>query len=340
MEFIAPSPDFNLVKIKFAASNLDGTPSTGVITFTYSGGVQLDRGATPVAIFPTQIIINIKPKVVEIEGKEMVVGYAEAEIPASNDPDIDGGGGTYQAKIAITGGGVYTSTFIADYQAPDDGIWLSELLSVESVPGIPTSVVTYDGVRQIVNEVVPPAVEDKVNELKTEVVTSIGQEFQQMQQDTSDHIVSVLDKSMMGTIDKTVGTRIYIKDTTGTNQLIRSFTGLRDISGSINNNWQLGSGGLLQLSREGNIVTLIHKALIANGTDTTVSINALPPGFRPTTNITSPIRVSSGAWSGALNVTSTGQIYCSVEPQNINNAVTLTWTTKDNWPSTLPGVAV
>ncbi|RKW71735.1 hypothetical protein [Galactobacter caseinivorans] len=138
-------------------------------------------------------------------------------------------------------------------------------------------------------------------------------------------------------VDTTAGRRVYVKDTTGADQLVYSHTGIRNIAGFIASPWSLGAGGFLRLVREGNTVTLTWRALTASGTNTTITTNGVPAGFRPTTGQTFPVRLATGAWGGALNVDIGGQIFCSTEAQNTGNAMAAQWQTTDPWPTTLPG---
>jgi len=86
-----PSPDWNLVTLKWAGTYLDGSPCTGFLNLTYNGGVLLDDDpATPVNIYPAKLTVPITTMNIAIDGEARQGGYAEITVPASNDPDIQG----------------------------------------------------------------------------------------------------------------------------------------------------------------------------------------------------------------------------------------------------------
>lgn len=141
-----PSPDFDLITLKWAGTYLDGAPAQGSLQLTYGGGVMLDDDlATPINIFPKQIVAPITTLSVLIGGEMKEVGYAEFKVPATNDPDIDGGGGTYsmtESLLDVSTG--RTVTFPVDVNAPDGIIWLNKIIPTTPAAGAPISVVYWD----------------------------------------------------------------------------------------------------------------------------------------------------------------------------------------------------
>ncbi|GAB3988925.1 hypothetical protein [Nocardioides marmoraquaticus] len=155
-----PSPDWNLVTLKWAATNLDGTPTTGTIDLTYNapGPMLDDDPVTPISIYPVLLRAPIGTKSVPIwegavdangqpipgQGEYVArnVGYFEVKVPASNDPDIVGSGGSYSFTENLTGvTGRRNISFIADKDAPGGVIWLNRLPGVIPKPAEPYSVV-------------------------------------------------------------------------------------------------------------------------------------------------------------------------------------------------------
>lgn len=144
----APSPDWDMVTFKWAGNRLDGKPATGSISVHYDGGVMLDDdntpGGTPVSVFPVDMTFPITTAKITVGGQLKDVGYVEFQVPASNDPDITGGGGTYTITEQLQGTNsrrVYT--VVADRNAPSATVWLSKVAPTAPTPGTPLSVVYY-----------------------------------------------------------------------------------------------------------------------------------------------------------------------------------------------------
>lgn len=146
MTVTAPSPDWNLVTLKWAGTYLDGAPATGSIVLTYNatGPLLDDDATTPVSIFPTTITVPIVATTMTIGGVARQVGYASIQVPASNDPDILGAGGTYSFTETLSRPGGRTSvSFVADIGAPAGVIWLNKVAAATPTAGTPLSVVYY-----------------------------------------------------------------------------------------------------------------------------------------------------------------------------------------------------
>lgn len=136
------SPDLNLIKLRWAGNYLDGTPCTGTVDLEYIGGPQTDDDALfPVSIYPTKIILTLAPMEVTVQDKDgndvtLTVGYAELDVPASNDPDVAGSGGFYRMTERIhKGGGREKVDFPVDVDTPDAELWLNKI--VGGTPGYP-----------------------------------------------------------------------------------------------------------------------------------------------------------------------------------------------------------
>lgn len=144
--FQKPSPDWDMVTLVWAGTYLDGTPATGTIEIQYEGaGPMLDDDpAFPLSIFSAKVSIPIASTTLLIGGESRTVGYVSVSVPASNDPDIQGGGGTYRFSEVLTrGGGRLDVSFVADKDTPGGVIHLNKVPAAQSTPGEPVTVVYY-----------------------------------------------------------------------------------------------------------------------------------------------------------------------------------------------------
>lgn len=149
-----PTPDFDQVLLKWAGVDLDGTPSTGRLEVSYNGGVMLDDDATlPVSIYPTLLVATLTTKNEVVDGAVKPVGYAEFAVPASDDPDIQGSGGTYTVVERLTNGRGVTRVFLASKDATNGVIWLNRLTSVNPVIGQVVSAVSVAEFTALKNQV-------------------------------------------------------------------------------------------------------------------------------------------------------------------------------------------
>lgn len=143
-----PTPDLDLVTLVWRGTYLDGTAATGTIELTYDGGMMLDPHTTsPISIFPTTLSKTLTAKTISVTnagGTPVSVNVGEAifEVPATNDPDITGGGGTYTVKENLNKGGGRTFSFIADIASPGATIYLNAIAPALPSPGVPYSGVT------------------------------------------------------------------------------------------------------------------------------------------------------------------------------------------------------
>lgn len=140
-----PSPDWDLIKLRWAGVFLDGSPCEGSLELKYSGTVMLDDDPiTPLSIFSRPLVLPITTTQVLIDGVQKTVGYAEILVPASNDPDIEGSGGTYSFTENLNGGGGRKNiSFPVDKDAPNGEIWLPKVLPTNPTPGNLIPVVYY-----------------------------------------------------------------------------------------------------------------------------------------------------------------------------------------------------
>ena len=151
-----PSPDLDLVTLKWAGTYLDGSPAQGALNITYSGGVMLDDDlVTPMNIFPKTIAVPLTTLKVEIDGEMKDVGYAEIQVPATNDPDISGGGGTYSLTEDLKGvsSGRKNMPFVVDHNAPNGVMWLNKIMPTTPNPGQPIQIVYWNDFQSLKSRV-------------------------------------------------------------------------------------------------------------------------------------------------------------------------------------------
>lgn len=152
---VRPTPDWNTVTLKWAAVFLDGTPAKGSLTLEYNGNIMLDDDPVlPVNIFKRPLTVPIETKPIEIEGQTRQVGYAEFQVPASDDPDITGSGGTYTLTENLTGGGGRKGfTFFADAAAPGGVIWLNKIMPADPTVGKVYPIIYYSEIAALTDRV-------------------------------------------------------------------------------------------------------------------------------------------------------------------------------------------
>lgn len=157
-----PTPDFDYIYAVWIGTQSNGVAAKGTVTVEYDGdGPMLDPSSdVPVAVHPIAETKQITPAQVNINDKNAVprqtnVGIAIFEIPVSNDPDIEGGGGTYKCTVSLTGGakGSRTFHFYADKDAGTitvptlgtvQGVWLNEIAGTSPDPGTVYSALTIE----------------------------------------------------------------------------------------------------------------------------------------------------------------------------------------------------
>jgi hypothetical protein len=144
-------------------------------------------------------------------------------------------------------------------------------------------------------------------------------------------------------IDETAGRALYTWDQANAReQLIYGDTGWRDIMAS---DGLAGAVGWMRIRRTGNTVETAVSATLPDGTAGNGTLFNIPVGFRPG----SPTAVSfyysrtsaaTGQITYGLRPTSVGLEHSSAWSSSWGEArLRISWTTNDNWPATLPGVA-
>ncbi|RCK68253.1 hypothetical protein DT076_16520 [Desertihabitans brevis] len=153
---LQPSPDWNTVICRWMGNHLDGSAALGNLKVVYNGaGPLLDPDPTnPMSVFVNPLIVPITTTTLLIDGETREVGFCQFELPASNDPDIVGGGGSYSFTEDLKkGGGRKDVPFIADKDAPDGVIYLNTLAGGTPTPGEPLSVVTVQEFNELTERV-------------------------------------------------------------------------------------------------------------------------------------------------------------------------------------------
>lgn len=149
---MATSPDLNLIKLRWAGNYLDGSPCAGTVELQYIGPPMLDEDTDfPVAVYPSKIVLTLAPTEITVQDKDgsdvlLTVGYAELDVPASNDPDLIGSGGVYRLNERIhKGGGRADIDFAVDVDTPGGELWLNRVSGGEvGNPEIPSPVYWRD----------------------------------------------------------------------------------------------------------------------------------------------------------------------------------------------------
>lgn len=99
--------------------------------------------------------------------------------------------------------------------------------------------------------------------------------------------------------------------------------------------------GLLVLARAGNMVTLTANRVVSADSHTTVRVATLPSGFRPfTRQETATTGAASESTDGILQSDTSGAVWMHGIVAGESNRATLTYPTRDAWPTTLPGVSI
>lgn len=121
--------DYDTVPVRGRYVYLDGTPATGQLRFT--GKVIVTSGATDTIIVPTSITATLDAS-----------GQFTANVPATDDPDVQPNGWTYTVEEKLTNGGGRTFDIDVPLSAKVAGIDLSEVAPLSTSQGDPTMFVT------------------------------------------------------------------------------------------------------------------------------------------------------------------------------------------------------
>lgn len=130
--------DYDTVTVKGRYVYLDGSPATGQIKFT--GKVVTVSTATDTIIVPNTIVATLD-----------AAGQFSVQLPATNDPDVQPNGWTYQVQETLTGGGGRTYNIDVPISAKLTGIDLSDVAPVPPGPSDPTAFVTLQTFNDYVN---------------------------------------------------------------------------------------------------------------------------------------------------------------------------------------------
>lgn len=179
----SPSPDLSMLNAVWYGVYLDGSPATGSIELVYNGGTMLDDHAQhPISVVPIKLTAPIESYSLTTTDKlgasvTKTVGRALFEIPASNDPDLQGAGATWTLTETLNKGGGRTYPFIADINAPDGIIYLNKAAVSNVVPGLTYPVVQFSDLEALEARIdalelgASPEVQDEIAALESAIGT-------------------------------------------------------------------------------------------------------------------------------------------------------------------------
>lgn len=121
--------DYDTVQVRGKFTYLDGTPARGVIRFT--GKIPAVSASSKTIIMPATISVTL-----EDDGTFVV------NLPATNDPDIQPNGWTYNVLEMLTNGGGRTYEIDVPLSAKAAGIDLSDIAPADARLGDPTAFAT------------------------------------------------------------------------------------------------------------------------------------------------------------------------------------------------------
>lgn len=140
------------------------------------------------------------------------------------------------------------------------------------------------------------------------------------------------------TVDNTVGRRAFAWDLANNRQqMIYGDTGLRDVS-ALDPDREVGT---YNLRRFGNVVTLTAVLVKRLTAGTTTIAGMIPAGFRPdSTQVFVSLSIAPGTNEFRVGVSTAGNYSVSSYVVGQYTQYSITWTTSNAWPTTLPGTAV
>lgn len=148
-------------------------------------------------------------------------------------------------------------------------------------------------------------------------------------------------------VDQTAGRVIYQWDNLNSReQLIYGDTGIRNVyqdqawlDALFNTGAVLNSSNFLRVRRVGSVVELMY-AMDKAGSGSVTAVAGFPLGFRPQSPWNG-LGITSGlGMVRAYHPGSTSALIHQSQAMQLNVSVSLTYTTTDPWPATLPGTAV
>lgn len=277
----------------------DGKAATGKITFTAAPDWMTNITADPpVVIIPKPIECFLDPQGYLIDPE----GARGVWLPATDDEDLDPVGWTYMVQVAL-----------------------------EGVPRRSFSIAVPEGTTRDLAKLTP-------------VASSTGNAIVRGPSGDSAYTVAV-DEGFVGTeaawldslvgpagigvaditTDRTVGTRVMVGDV-----MVSGETGRRDANTLLTN---AETGATLTASRSGNVVSLSFNMKPAtSGMITLLPRDALQ-GFKPAAEIFQQTSLSTGTLWALPN----GEVRIMAAVVGSRYGVTITYPTKDPWPTNLPG---
>ena len=137
-----PTPDYDTVTVIWQRANDDRTAPQGWVYLKYDGGLRVSDGI-PVGTKEWKRKVRRTVLVKEGDPHRYVIGEAIfTDVPASNDPDVQGGGGSWTIREELVGTESRTYQFYADADAEDGVVMVGPLGPAEPDPGTVYSVVT------------------------------------------------------------------------------------------------------------------------------------------------------------------------------------------------------
>lgn len=305
-------------------------PAQGKVTFKPSVDYIPYPGLTPNAVTVMQgPIVGILDSEGYLCTPHPVTGeplYQGVHLNAADDPEAAVKGWSWSASPSLTNSklAVKSINFVLN---TGDVVDLGKLISVPSTPGY--------GLPQA-----------ESSALRAEAAAQVALDVKAMADAGDFDGEQGLPGNATMRVDTTVGTRIFISDGV-TEQLVKSDTSHRDISGS------LASGLTKSISPNATAPTIrrvndqVFLSLYLDVANSGTEVYVPPYGFRPKPTISTPgqlfidsTKVGSGlpsevkGWylSKASGVRSSGALGF-----NTTIMLTATWETPDPWPTTLPG---
>lgn len=149
MTLFGPTPAWNGITLKWAGVTLDGQPITGKLKLTYNLPTPLldTSGSIPISVYPTELSKDLTTAIVQYPDdagvmQDHTIGYASWVVPATDDTDIQGNGGTYTLTENLLNAKGQTRVFTASKDVVGGVIWLNQITSTTPVVGETISAVS------------------------------------------------------------------------------------------------------------------------------------------------------------------------------------------------------
>lgn len=147
--FHQPSPDAELIRCRWWGRVTPiGVAAKGSATIRYTGPLPVldDDPEEPVGLYWQDVTIPISVEQKAINGVAADFGYFEVYLPATNDPDLTGGGWPYECQVTLTNAKSPRSfQFWVDRSAPNGMVLLNrgEVTTAAMGGGSAVPVVTW-----------------------------------------------------------------------------------------------------------------------------------------------------------------------------------------------------